>query len=71
MVNIGLVPLLIAIAGLALALAKRDPPPLAVVGGWSSDRARELADALSATNWPGAKPALLLTRRGELWSIVG
>jgi hypothetical protein len=42
------------------ALAKRDPAPLALIGGWSSDRARELADAMSATNWPSAKPALLL-----------
>jgi hypothetical protein len=42
------------------ALAARDPPPLAVVGGWSSDRARELAEAMTAANWPNQKPVLLL-----------
>ena len=42
------------------ALAARNRPPLAVVGGWSSDRARDLADALAVANWPGQKPLLLL-----------
>lgn len=42
------------------ALAARDPAPVALVGGWSSDRARELAEAMTATNWPGQKPLLLL-----------
>lgn len=42
------------------ALAARDPAPLAVIGGWSSDRARELAEAMAATTWPGEKPLLLL-----------
>ncbi len=43
------------------ALAARGPAPIAIVGGWSSDRARELAEAMAATNWPGQKPLLLLT----------
>jgi hypothetical protein len=43
------------------ALAKRDPPPLAVLGGWSSDRAKSLADAMREARWTGAKPLLLLT----------
>ena len=42
------------------ALAARNPAPLAVVGGWSSDRARELAKAMAATAWPDQKPLLLL-----------
>jgi hypothetical protein len=42
------------------ALAARGPAPLAVVGGWSSDRARELAEAMTAAPWPGEKPLLLL-----------
>ena len=42
------------------ALAARNPAPLAIVGGWSSDRARELAEAMTATTWPGQKPLLLL-----------
>jgi hypothetical protein len=44
------------------ALAARNPPPLAVVGGWSSDRARELAEAMAAIEWPNQKPVLLLTQ---------
>jgi hypothetical protein len=48
------------VAAWVSALAKRAPVPLAVIGGWSSDRARELADALGATDWPGERPALLL-----------
>ncbi len=43
------------------ALAARNPAPLAIIGGWSSDRARELAEAMTATNWPGEKPLLLLS----------
>lgn len=42
------------------ALAARGPAPVAVIGGWSSDRARELAEAMRATAWPGEKPLLLL-----------
>ncbi|MBN9121226.1 MAG: hypothetical protein J0I06_19090, partial [Planctomycetes bacterium] len=42
------------------ALAARSPAPVAVVGGWSSDRARELAEALAATVWPGQKPLFLM-----------
>jgi hypothetical protein len=44
------------------ALAERNPPPLAVVGGWSSDRGKELAVAMAAAAWPGQKPALLLAQ---------
>src|SRR5262245_41300614 len=44
------------------ALAERDPPPLAVMGGGSSDRALELIRALEAqTNWKGPRPLLLIT----------
>jgi hypothetical protein len=44
------------------ALAKRDPPPLAIVGGGSSDRALELARVLALqTDWHGPPPLLLLT----------
>lgn len=43
------------------ALATVDPPPLAVLGGWSSDRARELADAMRDAKWRGARPLLFLT----------
>jgi hypothetical protein len=43
------------------ALAARDPPPLAVVGGWSSDRARSLADAMRDARWSGTRPLLFLT----------
>jgi hypothetical protein len=42
------------------ALAARDPAPLAVVGGWSSDRAREVAEAMAATPWPRQKPLFLI-----------
>ena len=31
------------------ALAARDRPPIAILGGWSSDRAKELADAMRET----------------------
>lgn len=44
------------------ALSRRDPAPLAVIGGWSSDRARELADAMRRATWPDPKPLLLLTQ---------
>ena len=44
------------------ALAARDPAPLAVVGGGSSDRALDLARALAAqTTWQGDRPLLFLT----------
>jgi hypothetical protein len=43
------------------ALAERNPPPLAIVGGGSSDRARELAEAMRDANWPGQKPLLLIS----------
>jgi hypothetical protein len=44
------------------ALAQRDPPPLAILGGGSSDRALELARILAAQNgWRGEAPLLLLT----------
>ncbi len=42
-------------------LAARNPAPLALVGGWSSDRASELAEAMAKANWPGQKPLLLLS----------
>jgi hypothetical protein len=43
-------------------LAQRDPPPLAIVGGGSSDRALELARVLAAQKeWRGAAPLLLIT----------
>jgi hypothetical protein len=42
------------------ALAIRNPPPLAVLGGWSSDRAKELADAMRDCNWSGFHPLLFL-----------
>jgi hypothetical protein len=43
-------------------LARRQPPPLALIGGGSSDRARDLARALERqTGWHGAKPLLLIT----------
>jgi len=44
------------------ALAERNPPPLAVIGGATSDRAGELAVALrEQTHWKGSSPLLLLT----------
>jgi hypothetical protein len=42
------------------ALAARDPAPVAVFGGWSSDRAKELASAMREAGWPAARPALFL-----------
>jgi hypothetical protein len=44
------------------ALAARNPAPLAVVGGWSSDRAKELALAMADAPWPGQKPVLMLAQ---------
>lgn len=41
-------------------LLQRSPPPLAVIAGWSSDRAVELAEVLRSAPHPH-KPALLLT----------
>jgi len=43
------------------ALARNNPPPLAILGGWSSDRARTLADAMRDANWVAARPLLFLT----------
>src|SRR5205814_1314203 len=43
------------------ALAERRPAPLAIVGGWSSDRARDLAEAMHRQAWTGEKPLLLLS----------
>jgi hypothetical protein len=43
-------------------LAKRQPPPLALIGGGSSDRARDLAQALAGQkSWQGAPPLLLIS----------
>jgi hypothetical protein len=43
-------------------LARRTPPPLALIGGGSSDRARDLAQALAVQKqWQGKPPLLLLT----------
>lgn len=43
-------------------LAKRSPAPLAVVGGGSSDRARDMALALARqTDWHGQKPLFFIT----------
>jgi len=44
-------------------LAKRDPAPLAIIGGGSSDRAIELATVLSQEKrWQGIAPLLFLTQ---------
>lgn len=44
------------------ALANRDPAPLALIGGGSSDRAVDLARALEAQQtWQGERPLLLIT----------
>lgn len=43
-------------------LALRDPAPLAIVGGGSSDRARDMARALARqTTWQGARPLFFIT----------
>lgn len=44
------------------ALSARDRPPIAILGGWSSDRAKELADAMRETNWSGPKPLLFISQ---------
>jgi hypothetical protein len=44
------------------ALAVRDPAPIAVLGGWTSDRAKELADAMRDAKWSGPKPLLFMTQ---------
>ena len=44
------------------AFAQRDPPPLAIIGGGSSDRAFDLAKALDRqTEWQGERPILFIT----------
>jgi hypothetical protein len=44
------------------ALAERSTPPLAVIGGGSSDRAADLARAMqNQVEWKGQKPILLIT----------
>lgn len=44
------------------ALAGRNPPPIAFMGGGSSDRAIELAQALDKQGeWKGARPLLFIT----------
>lgn len=42
------------------ALAARNPAPVAIVGGWSSDRAREVAEAMAAATWTAQKPLFLI-----------
>jgi hypothetical protein len=43
-------------------LAKRNPAPLAIIGGGSSDRARDMARALARqTSWYGARPLFFIT----------
>jgi hypothetical protein len=43
-------------------LARRDPAPLAIVGGDTSDRARDMALALARqSSWRGKPPLLLIT----------
>lgn len=44
------------------ALAQRATPPLAIIGGGSSDRARDLArDLENRKDWKGPRPLLLMT----------
>lgn len=44
------------------ALALRTPAPVAIIGGGSTDRAIDLAQAMAkTTSWNGSAPALLLT----------
>ncbi|HSQ56703.1 MAG TPA: hypothetical protein VLM40_13255 [Gemmata sp.] len=43
------------------ALSARDPPPLAVLGGWTSDRAKPLGDAMREARWKGPRPLLFLS----------
>jgi hypothetical protein len=43
-------------------LAQRQPPPLAIIGGGSSDRAQDLAQALkSESSWHGEPPLLMIS----------
>jgi hypothetical protein len=42
------------------ALARREPSPLVVLAGWTSDRAKTLADAMREASWPGAHPLYFL-----------
>jgi hypothetical protein len=43
-------------------LSRRNPAPLALIGGGSSDRARDLAQALAAqTTWHGSRPLLMIS----------
>jgi hypothetical protein len=42
------------------ALARRDPPPLVVLAGWTSDRAKTLADTMREVNWQRARPLYFL-----------
>ena len=52
----------IAAADWVRSLAQRDRPPLAIIGGGSSDRAVELAKAMEAQrDWRGDRPALFIT----------
>ena len=44
------------------ALASRDRLPIAIIGGWSSDRAKELADAMRDANWSGERPLLFISQ---------
>jgi len=45
------------------SLSRRDPAPLAVIGGWSSDQAYKLAVALNRTqNWGGDRPLFLISQ---------
>jgi hypothetical protein len=44
------------------ALAARDRAPIAILGGWSSDRAKELADAMRDAAWKGQKPLLFISQ---------
>src|SRR5262249_10560320 len=53
--------------------AERDPPPLSIVGGGSSDRALEVARVLAARKaWRGVPPLLLITTgTAEKMSVEG
>lgn len=44
-------------------LGRRDPAPLAIIGGGTSDRGRDLAEAMADAEqtWPYGRPLLLLT----------
>jgi hypothetical protein len=51
------------------ALAQRDPPPLAIIGGGSSDRARDLAHDLEQVRPKIAKPPVLLLTTATAESV--